>query len=377
MKRNTISKTLLCLAIINVLMLAGCSSSNNDDTGGTDGSIEAGTAGDTDGGGTDGSSGNGTDGSTEGGTDGNAAGLPLDTLRDSLIEDLAGYSIEPLSEELLLIGASIAVGEGTELDPGSFTIARNTGDVVTATSRIQYSCALGGTMIEEIGRLDISESDYSNSAELDVYTFDQCLVNTDVEHSLDGTVRVLTNSVSASRASISIGEFQWSGLTWGQGLNRAIEGSALIKYNQLDSADDDEVRNVTIEQFTDTRSGTVEKRIENGAMALRLATGGSGFEQIFNFTTSGRVTTSAGIGVQINTDVAFDAVQTREESPDFEKAFTGVLSMVDDDGGRLTMTAQPVVRSGPKLVNVEYTSAAGETQTQFDVEFPQLAIKAP
>jgi len=372
MKYKTIRKCLLSLAIASVFILAGCSSSSNNTNGGTDGSTGGGTDD-----GTGGSTDNGMVESTDGGLEGIAAGLPLDTLRDSLIVDLTGYRLETLSEELILIGATLSADAGTALDAGSFTIPVRDQQEITATTRTQYDCPLGGTVVAEIGELLISESSYSNSADLEIYTFDQCLVNTDVEHSLDGTVRVLFNRVSASRATVSNGEFQWSGLTWGQGQNRTIEGTALIVSNQLDSVDDDEVRNVSIEQFSDTRSGTVEKRIENGAMALRLATEGSGFEQIFALTTSGRVTTSAGVGVQINTDVAFFAVQTRVEAPDSEEPFSGELSMVADDGGRLTMTALPMVGAGPRLVDVEYISVSGETQTQAGVEFPELTINAP
>ncbi len=88
------------------------------------------------------------------------------------------------------------------------------------------------------------------------------------------------------------------------------------------------------------------------------------------------MTTEAGVAVQISTDATLSASQTPAESPDAAEPFTGVLSMVADDGGRLLMTAQPIVAFGPKLVDIVFTTSGGETRNLEGEVFPELTILA-
>lgn len=122
--------------------------------------------------------------------------------------------METLSEEILLLADSVVAGAepGTQLDDGSFSIVVRDQRVDTVTERTQYDCPLGGTLTTEVGRMVISESSYSNSADHDSVQFEQCRLATDGEQMLDGTVRTLTNSVSASRAGFDDREVQWTNL---------------------------------------------------------------------------------------------------------------------------------------------------------------------
>ena len=377
---TTLKKSPVALLVAAVIALSACSSSSNSDNDvledGQTPSTPADTSGDnltTD------SNGSDTDPVT-GVVDkpGVADALPLDQLHDQLIIALAAYPVENLSDEVVLLGETIAVGAapGTRLADGAFSVIVRDQDVVTPTQKTQYDCPLGGTMTAEIGRMFISESSYSNIADHDSYQFDQCRLATNGEQLLDGTVRTMVNSVSASRGGFDNRDAQWTNFSWQQGNGDLYEGTVLIDINRLLSFDNQEGRGVTIDRFEHSSGDQLKNRIVKGNMTLLNSSIGSGFVQNFQLDAEGQVTTEAGVAVQISTDATLSASQSPAESPDAATPFTGVLSMAADDGGRLVMTAQPIVAFGPKLVDFVFTTSGGETRNLKGEVFPELPILA-
>ena len=299
--------------------------------------------------------------------------LPLDQLRDQLIIDLAGYPVETLSDEALLLGEAIAASAapGQALTAGSFELAVRDENVVTATEKTLYNCPLGGTMTAEIGRLIINESSYSNTADHDSYQFNQCRIG---EQLLDGTVRTLLNSVSASGGGFDNRDSQWTNFSWQQADGNVYEGTALVDINRLLSVDNQESRFVTIDSYEHSLDSQLINRITSGSMTLENSTSGSGFRQNFTLDTQGQVTSAANVAVQITTDVQLSAGLTPAGASDSAEPFSGVLSLTASDGGRLVMTAQPIVEFGPKLVDIVFTSSIGEITMIDDQTFPNLTI---
>jgi len=153
MNRNTISKTLLCLAIVNVFMLAGCSSSNNDDTDGT-------MAGDTNGG-TDDSGQSVTDGSIEDGSEGisdgsDATSISVENAESLLREiikiandealDAASVSLEPVFNvvENLIDQAII---NGMSSGNGLSFVSKEAISEGGEQSEYSFACDSGGTLV--------------------------------------------------------------------------------------------------------------------------------------------------------------------------------------------------------------------------------------
>ena len=377
---TTLRKSPVALLVAAVFAMSACSSSRNSDNDVLEDAQTSSTPADTNGSEVPtGSNGSDSDPVTGGVVQpGVADALPLDQLRDQFIIDLAAYPVENLSDEVVLLGEAIAVGAapGTRLADGSFSVIVRDQDVVTVTEKTQYDCPLGGTMTAEIGRMFINESSYSNSADLDNYQFDQCRIATDGEQLFDGSVRTLINSVSASRGGFDNRDAQWTNFSWQQGNGDLYEGTALVDINRLLSFDNQEGRVVTIDRFEHSSGGKLNNRIVAGKMELFHSSIGSGFVQNFQFDAEGQVTTEAGVAVQISTDATLSASQTPAESPDAAEPFTGVLSMVADDGGRLLMTAQPIVAFGPKLVDIVFTTSGGETRNLEGEVFPELTILA-
>lgn len=170
--------------------------------------------------------------------------VPLDEVRDQLIIDLAGYPIETLSEEVVLLGENIAANAapGTTLEAGSFLISVRDEAVTTPTQRRRYVCPLGGTVTADIGRLVISESSYSNAANHDSYQFDQCRVDANGLQILNGAVRTLNNTVSGSGGGFDNRDVEWIDFRWQQANGSLYFGTALIDINRLLSTDNQESR---------------------------------------------------------------------------------------------------------------------------------------
>lgn len=300
--------------------------------------------------------------------------------RNELILSLAGYSLDSQSEQILLLGATVAAGatQTSLLEPGSVAMDVNGDSIAMPTLRSQYDCPQGGTMIASLGEVQLHESSYSNVAYHEQYDFDQCRILTTGEQVLSGTIRSWDNTVSASRGSISRRATQWTGLSWLQGDTDYVEGDALIEIRNLLSEDNSEQRTVSIEHFEQRQDGSLVLGIDHGTMNYSTGTEANGLIQSFNLNGQGTVTNASEVSVRINFLQAMSA--SLVGSADFihlAEPFAGMIELSTEDGSSLTMTAQPLVRTGPKLMDILYTNLDNRQTSLMGEEFFLPAIATP
>lgn len=341
MNRSTLS-----IALLTILMVAGCSSNSDEPA---------------------------TDDNTE---DSNQTTTTLPAIRADVLNELAGYQSEALAEKMYELAASIeSTSSAVEL-PG--TIISN--DVVTFTdtsTRNNFDCQLGGTLIRESISTNESSGAATESNRYDSYVFDQCLTEISGGTLSDGNYE-FTGSYIFSRVGRSSpdGTFVNIATTWDafnlqqvDGVGYDLTGTLLLTLSSNPAS------------LKTTRESQIVRYAESSSDATTLeVTDTNFFQELFNVPPLGgrreiRVdgsytgSLSPGETLQILTNAAFteesDGVTSAGEQP-----LTGGLQISSTDGGVLMMTA-----NGP--LTVSFLSADGTTSESILEELPEFDVRGP
>lgn len=347
---NVLRKSLLSVAVSAALIATACSSSNNTATA-TTGSSDVTTV-----------SGTGV--------------LNLPEAYPDLLLALAGYQLESLNEEVMLIGDAVsAVEAGSPLvDVGSFTI-EDRGEVITIVNEgAAYDCESGGSVTIEQGRLRIGESSYSRNVDLDRYQFEQCQLSGGTQQ-LDGSVYSYTDSTSGSRFTRNSSVVTYGAFSWNRPDGSTISADANMVGNGLSSFDSNFSRSATINQYAMTNGNSTVQKISNGQFEQSTATMASGGIQVYALAVSGRVENESGIPVMISSQPALFRVwvsPSLDSGDTLPEPFTGEIDLSAENGSQLVLTATEPGDTSTLQVDVFYRTLEGSTTTQRAQNFQMI-----
>ncbi|MDC0434692.1 hypothetical protein OAM69_03525 [bacterium] len=396
---NILSKSLLSIAVSTALIIsAGCSSSDDDTnapgsttTGDGTGSTTGATAGTT----TDGITGTtvgNTGGTTE--TDGptndptsdgegtmtgegedNGTGMPPTVVGDldlsasypELLRALAGLQLETLADEALLVVNSISAGssEGIPADAGSFTVTDRGESITVQNEGTTFNCESGGTLTIELGRLDISDTNYSRLVELNQYQFDQCQLSGGAEL-LNGSASSFFDFASGSRFTNESNRATFTDFSWNQADGSVISADGNTMATDFESTDSNLSRTTTINQYSSTNNNQIIQQIDNGQFDEAIAIVSSGGFQTYSLNINGNVTNESGTPVAITSQPALSRVFVApgiQSGTIAREPFTGEIDMSAEDGSQVVVTATEPGDASVRQVDVFFRAEDGTTTT--------------
>ena len=287
--------------------------------------------------------------------------LDLYAERYQLIEKLGGYALEPLSEEIALLGdmaATTALGSTTY--EGEVYNVEDRGETISVpVVQVTYSCALGGQVIIQTTLLKIAESSYSRNLERNVYKFRDCQIAINGEHTLNGDLDLYADSTSASRASLGYKAYSFSTFSWAKADDSKLVIDASISTNSSESNDSSFTRLANINQFVSSSNDQIGERIYVGDFTLSTSSTLSGAVQQYSLNVDGQVTGQSLVPVSIVTEPEMTRTQVFGGISVESMPFSGEIRMDAEDGSRLLIEAVDPSDTTVLQVDITHTDSAG------------------
>lgn len=350
----------LFLALVTLSMIAGCGSSNDSST--ID-ELDSTTADDpiTD----------------ENANNADSQPVPLDTIREDLLNALAGYQSESLATTMYEVAANVQA-TATPVPLTGTVISTEVVSFNNLSLRNSFDCQFGGTMILE--SINTDESLGGAAAETngyDRYEFDQCVTasyansQSDTNVELNGSYTYETHLRSSSGGSFGNNVATWDRFTLQQvngisyefvgtltlgtlansGSAETTRDSQIARYVES-SGDTNTIELTDVDFFQKRRPIVFSDRVE-GPREVRI--NGSYTGPLSQDTT-----------LQVSTDPVFS--ESISSSAEFNEPLTGSLQISSTDGGVLTMTA-----NGP--LTISFLKSDGTTSESVLDEFPVFDVR--
>ncbi len=309
--------------------------------------------------------------------------VALDTIRENLLLELAGYQNEALAEKLYELVANIEVASTAVQSQGSII----SNDVVAfdePSTRSSFNCPFGGTMVTEQISTEVDMGGgASQSNDYDQYMFDQCVAAINGGALADGNYELngIYTYESHSRASTN-GVFKTLVATWNtfklqptnansNGITYELDGNVSLSSSSNPSA------------TTATRDSQINRYAESNGTSTSLEITSADFYQYrqpipfpgrvegprtvrFNGTYNGPLSQDATL--QIRTDPEF--TEWKSDNADANEPLIGSLQISSSDGGVLTMTANGALA-------ISFLRADGTTTESSLDELPVYDFRGP
>ena len=314
----------------------------------------------------------------------------LDESAPYLIESLAGYQleqalgyIETVADEVVSTAASETV-----LSPGSRQIDVR-GDVQTSIiDRTEYGCSGGGSLVRNTSNVDIDFSDFSQDSLLDVWTFQDCLLDTQAgdllegEHLLNGVVARVSDFQSGSRFTNSEQSVTYSDFSLQAPANNSLTIDGNVRTRSLNTQDPDASRIVVINDYSEIRNGNLLRDIRDGSFSYSTGTTANGAVINQKVSAEGRILGSVtqGQDITITTpDLLERSGVVNDDFASFRVPFRGQMQFSSTDGSELSIMPKPDAPEffAPLLYNDTLLTAEGDVVNGTDKTLPTFAISIP
>lgn len=229
----------------------------------------------------------------------------------------------------------------------------------------------------ETGRYSVEEAEYFHRVAVDHYRFDQCRALIDTEQLLDGSLFVRRENISERRLISNLKTLVWQNFNWSQGDDQQLAITATIRIRQFDSFAVNANREVTIERYSLIRDNQVIEIIENGALSVSEDLEVSEAIQDYALNASGRVTTRAGIPVQVTIDPPMFRRLAVGAVVDQAIPFSGQINFDAYDGSQLTLVAAESGNTPGLQVDLSYHTVYGMSTMLSAQTFVGPTVVAP
>lgn len=301
--------------------------------------------------------------------------VPLDSIREDLLNELVGYQSESLAEKLYELAVNVET-TSTAVELTGTIISNDVVSFTDASTRNSFDCRFGGTLIRESISTDESEGAVTQSGRYDSYEFDQCVTAINGGSLPDGNYELNGNYTYASvTRSSSSGAIQSIVTTWDafkliqvDGVTYELGGTlALGRFSN--TARIETTRDSQIVRYAESSSDTTTLELTDADF----------FQNIFNLPPLGGTREvringaytgplSQDVTLQVNTDPEF--TESDGVSGDEVRPLSGSLQISSTDGGVLTMTA-----NGP--LTISFLGTDGTTSETILEELPEFDLRGP
>lgn len=294
--------------------------------------------------------------------------LRLDTAYPSLLLSLAGYQLENLAEDVMLIGdlATVSAISSTALEDGTYSVEDQGRTVDLPVTRTLYACEQGGELTLELAQMTMNDLFYSRDSLFTQYIFDQCRLEAEQgEKILDGTLQTMVNDIAGRHFTIEGKQANWTAFSWVDGTGDTIVADAMLDINEFSSFNYEISRQVQISNYSKATDDIIIEHVSDASFEQSSSINASQSEQEYAMNVQGRVVDQSGIGVLINTGTPFFRRESLRETASEAIPFTGQVTMNSDDGSELLLTATETDSESTELaVDVVYHDKNGQTSTQ-------------